>query len=85
VTTSSEHSLLLAMVSGEQVSIAPQHAVGWTHVWDGSEQLPLTDEQAAALAYLGFIFYSPWDGPNARVYRLCEGVPLAQVKGAIGG
>lgn len=61
-------------------NIAPPTAMGWTHVWAEGEQLPMDDDTAAALAMLGLIEYSPDDGPNARVYRCCEGVSLAKVK-----
>lgn len=81
----SEYHQLLSMQRGERVSIAPATAVGWTHVWGEGEQFALTSEQAASLAYCGLIFYSPWDGPNARVYRLCDGVTMNNVKGAVGG
>jgi hypothetical protein len=60
--------------------VHPQTAVGWTHIWDGREQYPITDQQAATLVFMGYITYSPDDGPNARVYRPVKGVKLEQIK-----
>lgn len=85
MSQSSEYQELLAMQRGERVSIAPANATGWTHVWDGREQVAMSDQQAAGLALCGVIYYSAGDGPNARVYRLCEGYTIDVVKGAIGG
>lgn len=65
------------------LDIAPETAMGWTHVWAEGEQFPLDNDAAAALVYFGMIRYSPGDGPNARVYRLCDGVTLEQVKAAV--
>lgn len=78
-------TLTLKMMQGEVVSIAPPHAMGWTHVWDAvGTQLRMSDEQAAALAFAGMIYYSRGNGPNAKVYRLCEGISIDMVREAIG-
>lgn len=81
----SEYLRLRAMASGELLSVAPRDA--WVarsyYLYANEETIPLLEDQAAALAYLGLIFYSPWDGPNGRFYRLCDSVTVDQVKGAI--
>lgn len=46
-------------------ALAPDSSPGWTHIWDGTTQLAISDEVAAALAYLGIIRYSG----DYRVYR----------------
>jgi hypothetical protein len=74
-----DDTLLPAFQAGRVVSIAPRRAVGWTHVLENGMQLPLSDEVAAALALVGVVYYSPWDGPNARVYCLCDGYTLEDV------
>lgn len=60
--------------------IAPRDAVGWTHVWGEGRQVRLNDGQAYVLVMLGMIVYSPEDGPNARVYRCCDGVSIDRVE-----
>lgn len=63
--------------------VAPDWCPGFTHVWAEGEQFRITDDVAVSLAFYGMIEYSPDDGPNARVYRLCDGVTLDEVKGAV--
>ena len=60
--------------------IAPRDAIGWTHGWGEGKQVRLNDGQAYVLVMRGMIVYSPEDGPNARVYRLCEGVSIDAVE-----
>lgn len=58
---------------GELVIVAPPTAFGVPTVWGpGGECLRLTQGQAIILSYIRLIYYSPGDGPNARVYRPCE-------------
>lgn len=61
-------------------TVAPRDAVGWTHVWGEGKQVRISDGQAYVLVMLGIIVYSPEDGPNARVYRLCPGRTIEQVE-----
>lgn len=74
---------MVAIQTNLNAKVAPENAMGWTHVWAEGEQFPLGDDTAVALAIFGLIEYSPDDGPNARVYRCCDGVTLAQVKAAV--
>lgn len=65
------------------MNVAPPHAQGPCQILDNGEQLYLDENVAYLLAFSGFIYYSPWDGPNAKVYCLCEGVTLDAVKAAL--
>lgn len=46
-------------------ALHPSKSMGWTHSWDGTTQLALSDEEAAALVYLGIARYTG----DYRVYR----------------
>lgn len=50
-------------------AVAPESANGPTHIMQNGEQLFLTEDAVCFLVMMGIVYYSPEDGPNARVYR----------------
>lgn len=67
--------------------LAPSDAPGRTQIIPdrgAHTQLYVSDDVAAMLVYLGFVYYAADYGPNARVYRPCEGVTFEAILRIIG-
>lgn len=61
-------------------AVAPESANGPTHIMQNGEQLFLTEEAVSVLVQMGIAYYSPEDGPMARVYRLLGEWTLERVR-----
>lgn len=67
--------------------LAPSSAHGRTQIIPdrgAHTQLYVPDDVAASLVYLGLVYYAADYGPDARVYRPCEGVSFAAIQRMIG-
>jgi hypothetical protein len=49
-------------------------------IYNGTETLSVTREQAEALQFFGLVAYSPEDGPMGIVYRPMAGYTMADIK-----
>lgn len=61
-------------------AVAPESANGPTHIMQNGEQLFVSEETICVLLMMGIVYYSPEDGPMARVYRPLGEWTLERIK-----